>query len=655
MPSQNNLLPAGKTFTVVVKMQNLSYRRTLDVEPFSADLTGNASDGHLQPVGDPIPDPASVNSCSPGQVYHLAPRSTVTVEAIVRTSASDAGSVDPKAKGGGTRATVEFSAPHVDVLSADKQTIDHVLKANELEFDPKKATFDVSIRDAAPATPPWSVPEAVAYFSQGVLIGSRDFLTGTARGIFYDLPKLALQGVAGVPGAYFQYIALEAELWETVKNDPQLRQLYFTAVANQILLLAKNSPALAEKFQKLAEGVNTSVAAHMTKLSNEWYAGDWRHALRDATASSTDLTLNLVPSIALCALGKLAPVVNASKLRFAATFDAVTEQLAINLPRAAKVVDAAFALNKLVKVGYAFNNAQLRALYGLTVAEAEFLRNFAKANKLVIVVRSRATEAVRWLAKGGVLKPEAIKLKNVDRIDAAYLGYLESDVGRVVIRKNLPTRKAVIAKLQKAGVQPKDPEWTQTFERLTAREKELTKADKGYVKELESWVTDPATGEGEVTLNWNGADNVVDPTALTTTPVTYRFRITEQPKGSGNLIPEFKVNDVWRPVTGDVDFLAITRANGAPLLDKTRSGFYTAISKSVVGMMHPESATWVLKKAFNFKTKINEFIRGGTVLQFGPDGAARAVTFNEKLSFFKNKYDYRIHWNGGYSNTVPVR
>jgi hypothetical protein len=63
----------------------------------------------------------------------------------------------------------------------------------------------------------------------------------------------------------------------------------------------------------------------------------------------------------------------------------------------------------------------------------------------------------------------------------------------------------------------------------------------------------------------------------------------------------------------------------------------------------------VLKKAFNFKTKINEFIRGGTVLQFAPDGAARAVTFNEKLSFFKNKYDYRIHWNGGYANTVPVR
>ena len=43
------------------------------------------------------------------------------------------------------------------------------------------------------------------------------------------------------------------------------------------------------------------------------------------------------------------------------------------------------------------------------------------------------------------------------------------------------------------------------------------------------------------------------------------------------------------------------------------------------------------------------------MLQFGPDGAARAVTFNEKLSFFKNKYDYRIHWNGGYANTVPVR
>ena len=135
-------------------------------------------------------------------------------------------------------------------------------------------------------------------------------------------------------------------------------------------------------------------------------------------------------------------------------------------------------------------------------------------------------------------------------------------------------------------------------------------------------------------------------------PATFAF--------PGNFIPEFQIKGadgatLWRAVTGDVDFLAITRANGAPLLDAVRSGFYSAISQSVIGMMHPESATWVLKKAFDFQAKINEFVRGGTVLQFGPDGAARAVTFNKDLSYFKNKYDYRIFWNGGYANPVPLR
>jgi hypothetical protein len=115
------------------------------------------------------------------------------------------------------------------------------------------------------------------------------------------------------------------------------------------------------------------------------------------------------------------------------------------------------------------------------------------------------------------------------------------------------------------------------------------------------------------------------------------------------MIPEFFVNGQWRCVTGDVDFLQITKGNGAALTDTQRATVYTAMSKSPVGLLHGESATWTLGTAFSFPEKINEFVRAGTALQFAPDpsgtGVARAVKF--LYAQFVNKTEYKIVWDGG--------
>ena len=75
------------------------------------------------------------------------------------------------------------------------------------------------------------------------------------------------------------------------------------------------------------------------------------------------------------------------------------------------------------------------------------------------------------------------------------------------------------------------------------------------------------------------------------------------------------------------------------------------MAKSVVGMLHPESATWtdIKNNLFNFETKVNEFVRGG---HGGPvrtrrSGARRPPS--TRASTFESKSTYRIVWDGGYS------
>ncbi len=80
--------------------------------------------------------------------------------------------------------------------------------------------------------------------------------------------------------------------------------------------------------------------------------------------------------------------------------------------------------------------------------QIDFLRNFAADNKLLITVRSRATQSIEWLSgkvvdgvkyAAAVLKPEQIKIKSVSWLDTEVLGYRPSDLGRVILREPIST------------------------------------------------------------------------------------------------------------------------------------------------------------------------------------------------------------------------
>jgi hypothetical protein len=644
-PDDPGLVLAGTAFTINVTFENKSNVKTVEVDPYVPQYGGNASDVHLQRLDDPIQNVQHSSAEDISEAVELDPGEKKKLALVVRTTGTPADTlVGEQATGGGTRAELNFVDPVAYVLDTKTKTTTPLDDAAIYTHGESKYSISLDDADHRPEPEEGTLAGTAYYFTVGMLHGLRNITTGMLSGLFVELPKLLAKGIANVPTALTTYVSAEMDLWNSIKDDPAEVAAFTNLVGNTMLLAYKNAPELIDNEEKFRKAITKDVLDGYTRTWNDWYGGNRGDALeefgREFTERSGDLAMAIAPGL----LARDAAVLDAFKSTEAKVFD----QTAAGLKSAeSSLVDANEAmelLKNVVKPGYEMSNTVLQKVFGLRSVETDFLRQFAQSNKLLIVVRSRAAESVEWIEKlGAVLKPESIKLKNVAWLDVKYLGYSVSDVGRVVIRKALPTVAEVEAKLRKAGFTDASAEWIETIKRLKTRTKELTTSDKGYVDQLEK-----AAKDGHIDMKWNFAENSVDPTAYTDSSTRYRFRMATS--AHGDQVPQFFVKGQWRCITGDVDFLQITQANGAPLADAERVRIYGELAKSVVGLLHPESATWtdLAHDAFNFDTKINEFERAGTVAQFAPDGIVRGVDFNKELSSFVSKRDYSIFWDGGY-------
>ena len=659
------LAKAGTPFAVMLTLENRSYTKTVAVNPMRVQLAGNAFGGQVIKAGRTIVAPGSLDSVQRSQWFLLPPRRTVQAEVIVRTTATLADLVtaaDPSTHGG-TRAEVTLLPPVVQLVSKSMTLGARLGGADVLQVGPTKYEVGLDDRDLRTPPPEFTYGGAIYNFSIGTLNGLWNLTAGGVAALFTDLPPLIGKGILAIPGAALRYIELEAELWKAVKNDPAKRVLFLNVVSNQALLAYENAPELAKNSQAIKDKAAQAVQGHLDGLANDWYSGDWERAVRDFSQEGTEVTGTLLMGTGV--LTRLAPAVDALKAARAAAYARYFETLDAAVGR---VVGAREALDTLKRAypGYNFLTADLRTYYGLSSSQAEFLRQFCRTNKVIVTLRSRATESLKWLDLGAVLKPEQIKIKTVNFLDSKWLGFAgptEDNIGRVVIRdlKALPTEKQLVAKLNQAGLTAKDSEYEAAIQRLHDRVYELEHppTDQGYASYLED-----ANTKKELELRWNLEDNAVDPEVLPNGYTTYPFRLrTGGDAGQGNQVAEFFVNGQWRSITGDVDLLSMTHANGAPLSQLERIRLYKLLSNGPFGLMHPAADTWtkltkvggkVVDQLFNFPQKINEFVRGGTVAQFAPDGLARAVVYNAELSKWRTSFNYRIWWDGGYSNVVGV-
>jgi len=660
-PDSHGLIVSGTPFTVDVKLENLSYVHEIAVLPARAGLSGNAFGGQIVEAGTPIDKPGLKTPMPEPEFLDLPPRKPLAAEAVVYTAESQgalpSGGVPSK---GGTRATVVIPTPKA-VYVNDDGTQGKVLAAQDISVD-GDTTFPVGIDDRDLSAPPppgsWTnIFPGLAYFESGMVIGACNFFAGMVHAI-PNLPSLIGQGLVATGNALYSYARFEAELWSSLKDDPVAMAAFTNFATAQLYLVYKHVEGFANSDFK--KQIDAALVAYFSKLDSEWNSGNWGAAVEQlgevtgeqvAPIAGGELASWLVKGMAPGLLARSKPVLQAFASSKNKLFTAFGEQLTAKFPKLARALDAISALRD-APAGFEYTDTQIRQLYGLTQREVEWLRDFAKAQDLVIVVRSRAVESIAWLDKGAVLKPEAIKLKNVSLYDWEYLGYQESDIGRVVISQHeLPSVTAIEAEMRANGITEGGADWNAILKRRAQRLAEFSDPlGSGTVKDMVA-----AAKEGKMTMHWNLADNDVAEDAIAVKPSTYEFRLADEngnaiPKSKldsykGTMVPEYYVNGQWRSVTGDVDFLQITKANGTPLSDAERASIYAEIAKGPVGLLHPETATWTLKNAFDFEKKVNEFVRAGTCLQFAPDGLARAVKF--AAAKFEDKLRYLIEWDGG--------
>ena len=326
----------------------------------------------------------------------LEPRQKREFEIVVRTTdVAAAVMLHGEVVGGGTRANVVIEEPKAWVLvEGDKGT---KVKPNEVFID-GDTTYKIGmdVRDFVENPEPETTLGYAVYISKGVFQGLWNITGGAVCGIFIGIPRLIGKGYNSLPAAANAYVKAEVELWGAIKDDPVKKALFFNVLTHQTLLAYREAPGLIGDPAELAAKINAAVLAQYTEMWNAWYTGDWRTAVTAFSTEGTERAVDVATALAPGVLARFPAAVEAFKAQKSALYAGVTEDLASYGGRYFSAREALLILKETVQVGYEMTDTNLRRLYGLTLDEALFLRRYAKANDLLIVVRSRAAESVRW-------------------------------------------------------------------------------------------------------------------------------------------------------------------------------------------------------------------------------------------------------------------
>jgi hypothetical protein len=661
--NQGALWPAGRPYTVAITAKDLSYRKSIVLFP-RFQVTGNGQLGPLIGTDDDVPDQASASSCTPPQAVQLSPREEKKFKLVIYTSSVAASQMG--GQGGGTRSTISINQPLAGVLDEAGDDIESKIGPDDVDLTPDAGTgIDVHLSDRGiPPYEPNSTQLVWGYINigGGALEGIQDF----AWGLISGLPKLVAAGIKGIPTILLDYWQFQAEAYQYMKDDPSLLATVDPLVAAEIKAMVAHAPALAKAAGQAVTGINKEMTSYLSNIYANWLVGNWQGAAAEMTKTATETGLTVasfIPEVGTCLMAKSSKFLGALNAARGAAFDKAAEAIG----SLDGIIGWSTALEKLndFAIGMRMTYQQLAQLYGLTPAQVNWLRTFAEENQVIITVRSRAAQAIKFLEEGAVLKPEQIKIKSVSWLDAQYLGYRQSNVGMVVLRSPI-SKEQLTANLLKGGVKEGSATWNDAFKLLDQRVSEFdhapggfTSGSGGYYKDLEA-----AAKESKITLRWNVEQNSVNPDVATNTYTEYNFRLHDD--GDGNYLPQFQYEAAgpclppaclpggWRSVTGDIDFLSMTDVNGKGLSAAKRVELYQKLAgNNPVHMLHPAADTWTIGDDFWFDDKENEFDRAGIVPQFTPNGSMpTAVKFNPATSYFKSADNYRVGFFSGYEGPL---
>jgi len=667
-PLETGLVAAGTPVLIAGKITNRSLTEPLDLAPLLANISGHAGGGELidqtavaQPDGVVLPF-----------VGELAPGQTVAVMGEVGTSLV-----------AGSRADVSYE-PSGAVTGVDGVIRD--LTPNDIGMTPGSSPIAVHLNVSTPV-PPSSLQTVAenfvdstffytAKYSYSAFSGAADVMQhpidtiGNGAGTVASV--LVNSGYSLADVAHFQ-----ASVYLLATEGSALTPEQRTAWAKQVEADYKAShiKIAADKAGEILAAVNKAAYNAFVPFQNAIATGDYNQVAALAgqgfgaglTTAGDLLVSDIIFEKFLIGLGQVpsaladgaTAVRSAVKSQFAQDITLAAELKLANITQSlGKGLPGIVAGQDLL----AQSAKALTDIYGLTKSQITALQNFCATNKVIIAVRSRSKRAAQLIKDGlAVGKNEILKLKNVNEIDVAYLGYSNADLNTLVWAEPVPV-EYVMAKLRASGASAIERDVV--LQRFYLRESE-------WVNPKIKKVIEQADAAKQIAWNFDGAGNGAttlikqdrafalksqqSPISTKQWPSTAgrtyeQVRVGNKPLANGKLVPGTQLV----PVTQDVDMMAILTASGEIVSAELRSKFYEYLA-NLIGIEHGETPSWILDGELIFQAKakiLADSIPGGEALAvFGPNMSVTAGFYNPALTTFNNVTQTgRIFFEGGYNN-----
>jgi PKD repeat protein len=580
--------PGGLHWEVQGKMENRSPDKQLLVV-LLPKLIGNAFYGLPIIEGTNPPD----DVCAMGTARSMPKGEKLTFKAPVRTLAD-----------GGTRGIYQLVP---QVLIENPNGTRTPVSEDQILIKPGSTEHTVHVDVGIPPPPERSLDELYG----ARLLGTVEGLGRFAEGI-WDLAvmagkvvKFGLQPwqwddayrVAGDKVAGYL-----VDLYENVPDHE--KQMFNDDLGDAVAI------ALGGVYNDVSGLVNKAAEQRFTELANAYYSGDsfevarWFGRLEGELAPEVALEV-LTGGLAVCKLGAR------GRRTVEAALEAKAASQAASLER--RAAEGARALKNHDILDY---ERHLRGIFGIDRVSDRMFREFAKTWKVVLVFRRRGVGVLEKLRTGKfTLKPFAIKAKSVDHIDNEFLGLRLAD--------STPTPPG--PSLADEVVIGEPPPWSEVQAKLGGRDSEFVEeVRERWTTRWEEWHgkgAHPETGAGGVggeKAEWlihelrgsvpyskqnvagiqenieKGISIPMDDTAQTWKG--FRIERTTGPEPHKRQIWRCQIEDNikgWQGVTGDLDLMAITRADGTPIPPEARIKMYRALRH--LGIQHPETLTWTDK------------------------------------------------------------
>lgn len=646
-PDVVQTLPAGEAIRVEGTIKNIA-DFPIEVGPPAPTVTGNA--GAMSVVWDPTgAGPAPQDTATVGTRW-LQPDEEVTFLVRITTQWSD-----PRTYGaepsGGTRATVEFTpwGRYPDPDSTTEPPEDVYFETERMVTDDDELNHVVSIDDSI------EIPEFDALdFTAGVFVGSIEGLGHAAVGV--------VTGVIETPYAIYNTMRGVYEFIEKVWGSfsPEELETFEESVLYATYQFMMRSAEIAKQtYDEVRPQLDAVLTAAFTEISHQWELGDYVGATRTYARYTSELIGSILIPVALAKLAKAPQAVAAAQRAQAVIQSAAVPTL--QAIRGTRVVRSLYTNLLKLRSGLILGADDIKRLYGIAADELAEFQKIADRLDYLITVRSRHVSSIDWIRDlRAMVKPEALKIKSVNELDIR-LGYdtalIEgrSPLGALVFKKPQPLirwdaggeageiGRYVREFVQSKGFQPGTHEYEAALDRTYQRMKEWRKFEAKYKKFDQEGI--------EVTYNYEG--NRVPPDVRTAETKYLGFDLQEVPGEPDTYIVRLMDEQgEFRPVTGDIDAIAFTKADGSPLNAKEHADLLDEISANpLLQGQHGETATFDPPGSGLGGLDIiaSQFKPGEPALQIMPGSAgARVVRFNPDKSRWASARDFNLHWDGGY-------